>query len=372
MARHVSVEPFPPGEYLQDFMDDKGWTQDDLAKVLGRTRQHINRLLQGKTGITPDTANELASAFDTTAELWMNLQVSHELSLAAKADRDIQRRAQVFEKVPVREIVRRGWLPGADSKNVDSLEAAVCTFLGTMKIEDDVDIPAIAAKKGTPYGIDTAAQIAWYRRAVSLAEHAPASQFAAANVMAGMEELRALAAYPEDARSVPHALSDMGIRLVLLEHLKGTRIDGVAFWLDESTPVIALSLRYDRIDNLWHTMMHELMHIENGDAHPAVDVDMMKDDEKEHERHINELAADALIPKKKLVSFIQRTQPYYYKARVVQFAQANRVHPGIVVGQLQYRDQLKYDQLRKLSPKVRSEILPSAVADGWGNTPSFI
>jgi HTH-type transcriptional regulator/antitoxin HigA len=365
MDRHISVEPFPPGEYLKEFMDGKGWKQDDLAAVLGRSRQHVNRLLQGKTGITPETANELSEAFGTSVELWMNLQMSYELSRAAKADREIKRRALVYEKAPVRELVKRGWI--GETKSTSRLEEAICGLFGTTSIEDDPQIPAVAAKKGTTYKHDTAAQIAWYRRAQEIAESAPASRYSKANFNDGLRELMSLAAYPEDARRIPKTLGDMGIRLVLIQHLNGTKIDGVAFWLDENTPAVALSLRYDRIDNLWHTLMHELVHILNEDVHPAVDNNMMSDDFPEKEREVNEQAAALLIPPEKLRSFIKRVEPYFYRSRIIQFAQARGVHPGLVVGQLQYRKKLGFQHLRELLPKIRSEIMPAAVCDGWGN-----
>jgi HTH-type transcriptional regulator/antitoxin HigA len=55
-------------------------------------------------------------------------------------------------------------------------------------------------------------------------------------------------------------LASAGVRLVFVEHLTGTRIDGGAMWLND-IPVIALSLRYDRIDWFWFTLMHELSHV---------------------------------------------------------------------------------------------------------------
>ena len=364
MTRQVSVEPFPPCEYLQEFMEGKGWTQEDLANVLGRSRQHVNRLLQGKTGITPDTAHELAEAFDTSPEVWMNLQTSYELSLVVQKERNICRRAALFDDWPIREMKKRGFIPDIDLKNADAIEKAICNFR---------DIPVvIAARKGTPYtSSDTNAQKVWYRRAYELSRHAPANNYSRGNIDAGMRDLLSLAAYPEDARRIPSVLASMGVRFVIVQSLKGTNVDGAALWLDDSTPVVALSLRHDRIDNLWHTLMHELTHIANEDVSPAVDVDMMSHDLPELELRTNEEAADRLIPKGKLDSFINRVKPYYYQSRVVQFAQARMVHPGIVVGQLQYRDEITYQQLRKLLPKVRAEISQAAVHDGWGNAPNI-
>jgi HTH-type transcriptional regulator/antitoxin HigA len=376
MDRRVSVEPFPPGEYIQEFMNDKGWTQDDLARVLGRTRQHINRLLQGKVGITPETAHELAQAFGTSADVWMNLQVSFELALAGEKVRrknsQIAKRAAAFGKLPVLEVIKRGWLPETD--NVDELEAAICRFFQISSIDEEVAIP-IAARKSTPYESDTAAQKAWYRRSWQLAEHAPASKYNESQLEDGIRELRKLAAYPEDARLVPRFLQDLGIRFVINQHLTGTKIDGVAFWLDADSPAIAVSLRHGRIDNFWYNIMHEIVHVKHRHASRIdVDMDAPAHDElpDDMEQIANREAGNYLVPRESLESFIKRAGGYFYQTRVVQFAQSIGVHPGIVVGQLHHHPRgLEQRQLRKWLSSIRDFVVGQAITDGWGNMPNL-
>ena len=96
MTTFVPSEPFPPGEYLKDELDARGWTHEDLASVVGISRRQVINLIQGKSGITPDTAHALAEAFGQNAQTWMNLQVSYELALAAQKDRGIKRRADIL------------------------------------------------------------------------------------------------------------------------------------------------------------------------------------------------------------------------------------------------------------------------------------
>lgn len=371
MKTFVPAEPFPPGEYIKDEIEARGWTQDDLADVMGISRRQLINLIQGKSGITPDTAQALADAFGQNARTWMNLQVSYELGLAAQKERTVERRARIFNKVPVRELKRRGWIP--DVADTETLEKAVCRFLRIENIDDDCNI-SIAARKSASYDIDTAGQVAWYCRARELAEHVTAARYSKGSLDPGIADLLALAGYPEDARGVPKVLADIGIRLVVVERLQRTKVDGAAFWLDPLSPVIALSVRYDRIDNFWFTLMHELVHVKHRDASP-VDVDLLSTQADENlpeiERRANREAANYLIPEEKLESFILRAKPLYYQKRVVQFAQARGIHPGVVVGQLQNRKELTYQQLRKLLVKVRHEVVGSAMSDGWGNTPNL-
>ena len=70
-----------PGEVLRDeFLAELGIPQTELATKLGIPVQRINEIVNGKRGITPDTAWLFAGAFGTTPEFWMNLQTVHDLS----------------------------------------------------------------------------------------------------------------------------------------------------------------------------------------------------------------------------------------------------------------------------------------------------
>ncbi len=367
MNHYVPAEPFHPGEYISDELEARGWTQDDLAEVLGISRRHVINLVTGKSGVTPEIAIALGQAFGQDPKTWMNLQVSYELAQANQKDREIERRANLYARFPVREMRRRQWI--SESQSTEGTEKSICEFLKIPCIEDEPAIQ-VAARKSSDYGVDTMAQKAWFRRVEQLAQHAPASAYSDRNFEPAIRDLLALAANSEDVRRVPKFLAEMGVRLVVVEHLKGTGIDGVALWLDEQSPVVGLSLRYDRIDNFWFTLFHELVHIKHRDKSPPVDVDVMNPESgelPEIEKRANSEAANYLIPTDKLASFIARTKPLYYEKKVVQFAQARGVHPGIVVGQLQRRKELTYAQLRKLLAKVRSEILGQAISDGWGN-----
>lgn len=93
-ANHLKpAEVFPPGEYLRDELAERGWTQTQFARIIGRPLQTVNGIINGKIRITAQTAKEIAAAFDTSAELWMNLQRSYDLFVTPEADPAIHRRA---------------------------------------------------------------------------------------------------------------------------------------------------------------------------------------------------------------------------------------------------------------------------------------
>ena len=78
--------PSHPGEILlEEFLKPYEMSQSDLAAKLKIPIQRVNTIVNGRRGITPETALLLARAFETTAEFWMNLQTSYDLWMARRA-----------------------------------------------------------------------------------------------------------------------------------------------------------------------------------------------------------------------------------------------------------------------------------------------
>ncbi|MBN1959743.1 MAG: HigA family addiction module antidote protein [Deltaproteobacteria bacterium] len=77
------TNPFHPGEILlEEFLQPMGLTQIEFAKKLGWTRARLNELINGKRGITVESALDLAEVLGTTPKLWMNLQATYDLNKA--------------------------------------------------------------------------------------------------------------------------------------------------------------------------------------------------------------------------------------------------------------------------------------------------
>ena len=91
-------------------MEAKGWTQDDLAAIMGKSRQSVSELVSGKNGITVDTAMMLAAVFEPTAQDWLKWDHMYRLSMADKDVTEVQRRAELYSAAPIRDMVKRGWI----------------------------------------------------------------------------------------------------------------------------------------------------------------------------------------------------------------------------------------------------------------------
>jgi len=369
MNARVPAEVFPPGEFLREELEARDWSQQELADIMGRPARLISELISGKRAITPETAKGLAEAFSTSPEYWMSLEGQYQLSRVKTENGTVARKAALYSQFPVREMIRRGWVKASES--IDVLEARFCEFFGI----PDVGVrPELVhhAKKTHAHLEATPLQTAWLFRVRALAEKQVVPTYSKEKLRAAIEHLKALLLAPEEVRHVPRILSEAGVRLVFVEAMPGSKIDGATFWLDDGRPVIGMTLRFDRIDNFWFVLRHEIEHVlqEDGkaDAGVLIDADLGSeaDGVPECETRANEAGADFCIPKRQFEDFIARIQPYFSEKKVLLFAQRLNVHPGLVIGQLQRRLK-RHDFLRKHQVKVRNHVLQAADSDGWGS-----
>jgi HTH-type transcriptional regulator / antitoxin HigA len=361
--------PVHPGKILSWKLEEKGWSYEELAAIIGSTRQTIYLIVTGKGNISPDMAAKLSAAFGNPAEEWLKWDNLFRLSITETDVEGVGKMARFYELAPVREMQKRGWLKL--TADPSELQTELEKFYGTDTLDSDIRFP-VATMRTVTLPFLNAAEKAWCFRARHLAASMLVAPLASERLAQAERKLRQLAAYPKEARHLSKLLAEYGIRFVVIEPLPGVKIDGAAFWLDTGEPVIAISLRHDRIDGFWFTVMHEFAHIRAGDA-LSVDTDLIDDTkgiavtlvEDEAERLANIRAADALVPHDEMGSFISRVGPYYSRERVIQFAHSMKIHPGIIVGQLQYKKELGYSALRDLLAKVRDSVTGTALTDGW-------
>lgn len=368
MTERISAEAFPPGEYLRDELDARGWTQTEFAQILGRSVQLVNEVISGKRGITPDTAKALSAALGTSAQVWMNLDTRYQLFKADPPPARIAREAELRSKFPVREMVRRGWILPSEDQNV--MEARLLAYFELASKDDPFKLPHAAKRSGKSISPLTAIQYAWLFRVKQLAEAMPASAYSSRALKDALPKLSSLTTAPEEARHVPRLLSECGVRFVVVEPVPGSKIDGVCFWLNGNTsPVIGMTLRYDRNDNFWFVLRHEIEHVLEKHGQTEIIIDELDDDADKSEEEIvaNNAAQEFCVPKKDMDDFIARVKPFFSEEKIVRFARRIGRHPGIVVGQLQRRLD-RPELLNKLKAKIRQFVVSSALTDGWGQT----
>jgi len=373
------AEVFPPGDFIREELEARGWEQRDLAEIMGRPERVVSELIAGKRSLTAETAQQLGEAFGTSAQVWLNLESTYRLHSLGEPDSTVARRARLYTIAPIKSMIRRGWL--IESESVEVMEDRVMRFFRITSLDETPDFFAAAARKSTSYDEHfTPAQQAWLFRARQLAETLEPAKFEPKEFRSAVERLQALLSDADEVRQVPEALKSMGVRFVVVEHLPETRIDGACFWLDKQSPVVALSIRYDRIDYFWFTLMHELGHVAAGDGRDgelAPDIDLVGNGSANPphsslppaEAAANEFASSFLLPNAEVESFVKSAKPLFLKRKVTAFAAERSVHPGIVVGRLHHLRLIPFANLRASLVKVRDALRETALHDGWGTAP---
>ncbi|MGA9531457.1 MAG: HigA family addiction module antitoxin [Anaerolineales bacterium] len=369
MTERRPAEVFHPGEHLSDELEARGWTQVEFAEILGRSSRLVNEIINGKRGISPETARALSAALGTSAKFWMNLDTAYQLWKSSEDVSPIELRAKMRDKYPVRDMTLRGWLrPSEDSRVVES---QLLRFFEVDSLDEHPKLAFAARRSNTEDDGLTPIQLAWVYRVKQLAEVMQVPKYSKRQLKASIGALKERRAVPELVRNVPTLLEDCGVRLVIVEPFPSSKIDGVCLWLEDS-PVIGLSLRFDRIDNFWFVLRHEIEHVLNDDGKktPIVDSGMFEGlndiDLSDAERDANSAAAEFCVSQDELDDFIARKDPYFSRKEVLSFAKRLGVDPGLVVGQLQWKTK-RFDLFRAQLVPIRDQITSVAMTDGYGN-----
>ncbi len=346
------AESFPPGEFLRDELEERGWSEAEFAQIIGRPAQAVSEIVNGRKEITAETAVAFGEALGTSAELWLNLQAAYRLhavrSQLPKELTAVSRRARLRSLVPVAELRKRGWI--ADTDDLDALESAVCELL---QIESPDDAPQLvaAARRANPLSEFSPQQVAWLARVQRIAEQRAWRPFDVARLRSLAPDLVGRIHNPHDLTELDSWLEECGVALVIELPLRGSKIDGVAMVLP-GTPIIGLSTRGDRFDSFLFTLLHEIAHLTLGHLKMGelqIDEDLLSDEPgTDAEGEANEQAASWIFP-----GGLEPPDGALTMPKIVSLARAAHVHPSFVIGRLQRDGLLGWEKFRNSIPKVR-------------------
>ena len=242
-----------------------------------------------------------------------------------------------------REIVRRRWVQPNDIRDkVTERGEALFDFLFARPAHQ----PALAMFKGRRPStqrdlVEDIATMAWVAYVLDSARANPSRvKFKPSNLSDEfIRQLAKLSVREDGPTRALAAVREIGISLIVESGLPGMSIDGASLHTKAAGPVLALTLRYDRLDNFWFTLLHELGHIALHLSDPSDDVfiDSLEDDasdEQELEAEANAFAKDALIPR----DLWLRSDAYRLgsEGSVLSLARQLGVHPAIVAGRIRY------------------------------------
>ncbi len=333
-AKHVPMGfPSPLGA-IRFRMEQSGLSPRDLVSFMG-SRAKVSEVLSGKRPLTMQMARALHANLGVPADVLLQ-QPGGELHSALEGTD--------WRRFPLAEMAKRGWIE--KRRNFASHAEEIMRDL-IRRAGGEYVLPAFFRKndqarvsaKTDPYSLK-----AWCWEVLARANaHRLLVGFKPDTVDLSFLRKVAMLSWSQDGpRLAQEFLANHGIHLVCLEHLPRTHLDGAALQLADGTPVIGLTLRYDRLDNFWFCLLHELAHI--GRHMSATSNEAFVDDlslravqgarRVPRETEADEWAEHGLIPEDIWNTSKVKDNPT--PLAVVELAQRLGIHPAIIAGRVRY------------------------------------
>lgn len=313
------LSPATPLEAIKFRMEQAGLTRRNLIPVLG-TKSRVSEILNGKRQLSVDQIRALNRHFAIPAESLIG-NSKHE----RVAPQSTMSAAAVKKLKSLRVMKPREDIPGFLAR-AEEIAPAVAMLRKTRTDRTNAKT-------------DIAALEAWCAAVLIKAEKEilPGSQAGKPLGKRVARKLAQLSVYKDGPLRAVDYLKSVGVLVITMDHLPGTFLDGAAICRGDRTPVIALTLRHDRIDNFWFTLLHEFAHVSlhlNPMTQVIID-DLEVSSSDGMEKEADEFARDALVPKK---LWRERATDDLSPEELGEIAEKARVHPAVVAGRWRWEN----------------------------------
>lgn len=329
------AELVPPGQTLADWLDRVDMSQVDFARRTSLTPKHINQVLRGLVGISPEVALAFERVTDIPSRYWLQLDANFQSAKQHLLDaEDLEEEVDLVDLFPYKELARRGVVRPMAAK-VDRLRELLRFFgVADTKALRAVSLQPTMFRLSQAFEPSEAALATWLRLAEREAAGIETKPFDPATCRDALDEIRAMSAMPgiEWLEPLRNLAASVGITIVILKELPKCRVNGATRWLSPDKAMVALSLRHRRNDIFWFTLFHELCHVLRHSKKETF-VDSSKSQiAAELEDEANAFAARFLIPPQ-YAAHLRRLKS---SADVTELAEELGIAPGIVVGRMRY------------------------------------
>ncbi|MBK1646038.1 XRE family transcriptional regulator [Thiocapsa imhoffii] len=341
----------PPGDTIDDLLDERHWTKAELAERTGFTRKHINELLKGRVPITAETANRLDRVLGGTVEFWLTREAQYRAALERRESlKALQQEASWLAELPVSWLVKQGWIRHL-STQAEKVEECL-RYFGVASVtawRERYESPLTAFRAADSAKKKPGSIAAWLRQVEREADQLDCAPFNKAAFKQALPTLRTLTAEPDPGvfvAALQRTCAACGVAVVFVPAPPGCPVHGATRWLGPDKAVLALTLRMKTNDQLWFSFFHEAAHLLKHSKKLWV-IEGIDGLDPDHEREADQFAANLLIPPSQVgVLKTLRT-----KVDVERMASRLGVAPGILVGRMQREGWLPWNHLNAL--KVR-------------------
>lgn len=343
----VFPETLPdPIDAIKFRMEQAGLTPSDLVPYIG-SRSRVSEILSGKRQLTLEMVRALEAGLGIPAKV-----------LIRKPDPGEDSEYQNWDNRLVAEMEARGYFGNASLKKYGKFELLKNFFSLIVSPTQLVGMLRKSNYRSSPL-TDKHALAAWAVCVLKKARKVKIlKRYKHGTIdLNFMQKLTKLSAKENSPILAREYLKKYGIILIIEPHFSKTYLDGAAILINKDNPIIGLTLRYDRLDNFWFTLIHELAHIaRHYDSGISLFYDEIEGikiiDIDEKEREADALAEEALLPRAKWEVSPARLVPSSMAAN--SLARELGVHVAIIAGQIRHKGN-KYVYLNKIvnEAKVR-------------------
>ncbi len=356
-------------DFLKEQLQKRGWSGVDFGAMIGCTqRSAVSKILNGKQTPSLLQMTRIAHMFEISIDFVVKMQIAEELAKLPKnaGGKDIYSQViDVYKKLPVSEMLKRNWASLADKDNPEEFLKVFAPMVSEYE-----KLGGLAHKTGAEDTPLSDTQKAWIFQVSRLARKIDVQPYDKQRAKEAINRLRKIMTSKANVREIFDALAYAGIRLVFVE-CKGSKIDGVCTWLEERSPVIGMTLRFDRDDNFWFILRHELEHVMQGYERQAkLDTDIFTAEAiRSCEKEANTAAQEFCVPSHLTDQFISESNGRFSESDVVKFAEQHDLLPSVLAGQIRHKLN-RYNILNKLQRHIRDNLVEAApIVDGWGRVP---
>jgi HTH-type transcriptional regulator/antitoxin HigA len=373
-----------PGEFIREELEIRNWQQDDLAEVLGLSKKFVNELIMSKKHITIETARLLSKAFGQSPAYWVNLDIDYYLRKSPGTGRtkEVEEKAKIFKYMPIKEMVKKGWLKSYQT--LEELKRQVLAFWNIDELDfiflEKTEVPGFR-EPDTGFNYNKYYALCWFEMAKRMAKNFHVNDYKENKLKQLAENLHVFMIKENGIEEFISELAAAGIKFFVLSHLKKAFIDGAAFY-DDKNPVIVYTSRYDRIDNFWFTIAHEISHIllhlnKKGSATPTHSrsagcyfLDNLEHLESEFQQEAQNLAVKILKVEEIMEYFKTRKYQKYISApRVTYCKEELKLDSTIIAGVLQHYGKMSRRNLNRFKKTVSNLIPKKYFAEKMLNVP---
>lgn len=336
-------ESFPdPVDAILFRMEQQNLKPIDLIPYIG-SRSKVSEILSRKRPLTISMIRSLEDNLGIPAKV-----------LLKEVDefRDVNNIA--WERFPIKEMVKRNCFDQKITKNTN-VKQLIRNFFGSIELPQNIFAMLRKTHYRTARPMDKHALLVWTACVIKKANKVK-TQVVFNRKTINLDFMQKIAKFSMEENGpilAQEFLKKHGIILIIEPHFPQTYLDGATIIMHKKNPVIGLTIRHNRLDNFWFTLMHELAHLA---LHCEQDYnffydDLDNEDKNEQEQEADQFASESLIPQDKWENSPAKLVPSPIAAE--SLARELGIHTAIVAGRMRYEGG-RYIYLNKLINKAKA------------------